>query len=215
MTVAQPSEPGPPVRPDAASLRGGRGLPPALPRAPRWPIVLGIDPGTRAMGWGAIVVAPRAPRLLAAGTLRTDGRTSIASRLGELRVGVDELVRRLHPRTVVVERAFAARNVQSALRIGEARGVVLACCAAAGLEVVEIAPAAAKKALVGNGGAAKEQVARMVADALGLAEPPPGLDASDALALALAWLRRAGATGSLGSSSARPPGPPSAPGAEG
>jgi crossover junction endodeoxyribonuclease RuvC len=86
--------------------------------------------------------------------------------------------------------AFMARNVQSALRMGEGRGVVLACAAAVGAEVVQLAPAVAKKALVGHGAADKTQVARMVARVLGVAEIDLPLDATDALALALAHLQR-------------------------
>jgi crossover junction endodeoxyribonuclease RuvC len=93
---------------------------------------------------------------------------------------------------VVVEEAFASRNVQSALRIGEGRGVVLACAAAAGIRIEQVPPAVAKKALVGYGAAHKTQVAAMVARTLNLATPPEPLDATDALALALTHVVRRG-----------------------
>ena len=80
--------------------------------------------------------------------------------------------------------------MQSALRIGEGRGVVLSCASAAGIAVHQYPPAAAKKAIVGNGAAHKTQVAAMVSRRLGLAEAPEPLDASDALALALTHVLR-------------------------
>ena len=171
---------------DGGPAAGG----PKLRHDCRWPIVLGIDPGTRVVGYGAIVAAERGPRLLAAGALRADVATSVPERLGWIRGEVDRLLERVRPTIVVVEQAFAARNVQSALRIGEGRGVVLACAAAFGAEIVQFAPAVAKKALIGNGAADKTQVARMVAHLLGLAAAPEPLDASDALALALAHVQR-------------------------
>lgn len=160
-----------------------------LPRVPLdcpWTIVLGVDPGTQVVGYGAVVLRKEGPRLLAAGALRAPGGLDVPARLGFIASEVDGLMRRLRPAVVVVEQAFAFRNVQSALRIGEGRGVILASAARAGAQIVQYAPASAKKALVGNGQADKVQVARMVATSLGLAEPPEPLDASDALALALA-----------------------------
>ncbi|MEW6072575.1 MAG: crossover junction endodeoxyribonuclease RuvC [Planctomycetota bacterium] len=161
-------------------------VPPDCP----WPIVLGLDPGTRIVGYGAIVLAPDGPRLLACGVLRPPSRLAAAARLARIAAELEEILRAVRPALVVVERAFAARNVQSALRIGEARGVALAAAARAGAPVVELAPAAAKKALVGHGGASKEQVAAMVAARLGRGELAVPHDATDALALALAHVHR-------------------------
>jgi crossover junction endodeoxyribonuclease RuvC len=148
--------------------------------------LLGIDPGTRVIGFGAVRLGPDGPRLVGAGVIRTSARADAATRLGELGEGIERVLAELRPEVVVVERAFAARNVASALRLGEGRGVVLCAAARAGARVVELAPASAKKALVGNGMAHKSQVAAMVARLLGLAAAPEPLDATDALALALA-----------------------------
>jgi crossover junction endodeoxyribonuclease RuvC len=165
---------------------------PVTPRAkvaPRPTIVLGIDPGTRVLGYGAIVIGSRGPRLLAAGVLRArDG--DVPARLGRLRGELDLLFERLAPDVIVVEQAFAARNVQSALRIGEGRGVVLCCAAHRGAQIVQYAPAVAKKSLVGSGAADKSQVARMVEHLLGRKSKDLPLDASDALALALCHVQR-------------------------
>lgn len=153
-------------------------------------VVLGIDPGTRVVGYGAVVDAPRGPKLYACGALRAGVKDDVPLRLAFLRRELDLLIAKLQPNVVVVEQAFAARNVQSALRIGEGRGVVLACAAASGARIEQYPPAVAKKALVGSGAADKTQVAWMVAQLLGLAQAPEPLDATDALALALAYVRR-------------------------
>jgi len=189
-----PLQPFPPETPGAARLeRAGAPAPAATAHRStgRPPVLLGIDPGTRAVGYGAVLALPRSPRFLAAGVLRPDGRRSVPVRLGQIGEELEALLARIRPAAVVVERAFASRNIQSALRIGEGRGVVLACAARFGADVVEYAPAAVKKALVGNGAASKQQVAGMVAAVLA----KPGLDlphdATDALALALTHANRA------------------------
>ncbi len=161
-------------------------------------IVLGIDPGTRVVGFGAIGLTPKGYLFLGAGVIRTNARADIARRLGQVRVEIDRILGDLRPGVVVIEEAFAHRNVQSALRIGEGRGVVISAAAASGAEVVQIPPAVAKKALVGFGAADKSQVAAMVARMLGLERPPEPLDASDALALALTFaVRRTSPVGGL------------------
>lgn len=161
------------------------------PQVPRKPLViLGIDPGTRVVGYGAIVAAARGPKLYACGVLRAGRDDDVPQRLALIQRELQALMIKLAPDVVVVELAFAARNLQSALRIGEGRGVVLACAAASGARIEQFAPAVAKKALVGNGGADKTQVAFMVGRLLGLEKPPEPLDATDALALALAHLQR-------------------------
>ena len=166
------------------------GLPSDLvpPDAP-WPIVLGFDPGTLKAGYGAVVSAPDGPRLLACGALSAPASMSVPKRLARISEGFEVLLDRLRPQMVAVESAFAARNVRSALRIGEARGIALAGAARRGIQVHEIAPASAKKAVVGHGAASKEQVAAMVGTILG-ARIEAALDATDALALALACLQK-------------------------
>jgi crossover junction endodeoxyribonuclease RuvC len=161
-------------------------------RASKPEVVLGIDPGTRNVGYGAIVVVAGGVRLYAAGVLRAPRSADVPERLGLLRRELDDLLLKLAPNVVVVEQAFAARNVQSALRIGEGRGVVLSAAAAFGAEIIQFAPAVAKKTLVGHGGADKQQVARMVELRLSKTGMGLALDASDALALALAHVQRRG-----------------------
>lgn len=167
-----------------------------------WDIVLGIDPGTRILGYGALVCADDGPRLLAAGDIRPQGEAGF-ERLGDLRREIDSLLTRLRPSVVVVEGAFFAQNVQSAMRLGEARGVILAGAAVQGAQVVEYAPAVARKTLLGNGNASKEQMAAMVATLLGLSEPPRPLDVTDALSLALAYIHRGRTLASLARKSSK------------
>ncbi len=178
----------------AQSDRGLEGEPELELRPPpgsAWPIVMGVDPGTRMVGYGLVVVAPSGPRLLTAGVLRVGQRQAIAERLGHIREKIDGLIKRFRPTVLAVESAFAAQNVRSALRIGEGRGVVLACGGLCGLDVHEYAPMEIKKAVTGSGAASKEQVAALVARTLDSGDLGVGLDATDALAVALTHVFRA------------------------
>lgn len=179
-----------PVRPEPPDAKTAEVDEPVVPDGFPFPIVLGIDPGTHVMGYGALVLAPDGTRFLAAGVLRAPARLDVPRRLGLLQGQMRELLQRIKPRIVSIEKAFTARNMQSALRIGEGRGMVLACAAAFGAEVAQYAPASAKKAVVGNGQADKEQVARMVEGELGIGHLKVPLDATDALALALTHVQR-------------------------
>lgn len=151
---------------------------------------LGIDPGSRVTGWG--IVEQQGGRLLhvANGTIRLGERLPLAERLARLHAECQELVARFAPEAVVLERAFVGRNVQSAFRLGEARGAVLAAVAMTGKTLHEYAPAAVKLAAVGHGGADKTAVGHGVRMRLGLPELVPA-DAADALAIALCHLQQA------------------------
>jgi crossover junction endodeoxyribonuclease RuvC len=175
---------------------------PAVPRDCPYDIVLGIDPGTRVVGYGAIIDVPRDPRLLAAGAIRPRGE-EMPARLADLRRELDALCVRLRPTVVVVESAFSARNSQSALRLGEGRGVALSSASISGAQVVEYAPSVPRKTLLGNGNASKEQVALMVATLLGLDDPPRPLDVTDALSLALTFVHRGRTLSSLAARSSK------------
>ena len=153
-------------------------------------LVIGIDPGTRVIGWGVLRAAGGRASLQGCGVFRAQARATVATRLGALLAQIEELFAGYPPGTVAVETAFAARNVQSALRIGEARGMVMAAAARRGYEVVEIPPATAKKAVVGHGAGSKQQVALMVASILGLPPLDVPADATDALAVALAHVNQ-------------------------
>ncbi|MEO0652456.1 MAG: crossover junction endodeoxyribonuclease RuvC [Planctomycetota bacterium] len=148
--------------------------------------MLGIDPGTRVLGYGAIAVGRARSRFIRAGVLQPPSRLDLPARLARISVELDALFAEVRPNVVAIERAFGGRNVQSALRLGEARGVAIAAAARVSAEVAELTPAEAKRAVVGSGAADKEQVAAMVLRHLGLADPGGPRDATDALAIALA-----------------------------
>jgi len=145
--------------------------------------ILGIDPGSRATGFGVIEVGGGEPRYLASGTIRASG-TDLASRLRQIHGGVVELLQTHAPQEIAIERVFVNRNVDSALKLGQARGAALAATFSHPVEVFEYAPRAVKLAVVGTGAAEKTQVQRMVSVLLGI-EGRLGADAADALAIAL------------------------------
>jgi len=145
-------------------------------------IIMGVDPGSRATGYGVIDTGPVA-RMLAGGVVRTAG-SELAPRLLAIHEAITGVIVECAPDVLAVESLFNARNPRSSLVLGHARGVILLAGAAAGLPVVEYAPREIKLALTGHGGAAKEQVRAMVMRLLKLGGEPP-LDLSDALAVAL------------------------------
>nr|MEE4269361.1 crossover junction endodeoxyribonuclease RuvC [Candidatus Krumholzibacteria bacterium] len=156
-------------------------------------IVLGIDPGSHATGYGVVSTEPVA-RLLAGGVIRTSARATLPERLLEIHQGVSAILAEHPVAAMAVENLFNAKNARSSLILGHARGVILLAGAEAGLTVGEYAPREVKQALTGNGAATKEQVRFMVMRLLNLKEEPP-LDMSDALAVALSHASRLGPRG--------------------
>ena len=153
-------------------------------------IVLGIDPGTAALGWGIVEGRSGRLRMLDAGCLETKPDASLPKRLLAIHGLLDELIALHKPDLVAVERLFFSRNVQTAFAVGQARGVVLLAAAQAEVPVREATPNEVKVAVTGHGRAPKDQVGRMVAVCLGLAEPPRRDDTADALAVAI-WAANA------------------------
>lgn len=154
-------------------------------------IALGIDPGTRRLGWG--VVSRTGNRLIhvAHGVIEMDGTDSIALRLVELEGQLTAVIREHQPTVSSVESLFFHKDAQAAAKLGHARGVVLLCLARAGIPIAEYAPAKIKRTIAGSGQADKRQVAQMVRAALALDGLPPA-DAADALAIAMTHLRLGG-----------------------
>ena len=148
-------------------------------------IVLGIDPGTAAMGWGVIDRTGGALRLVGVGCFETSPDLGLPDRLLAIHRFLGELIARHDPAIVAVERLFFSRNAQTAFAVGQARGVVLLAAAEAGRVIREATPSEVKVAVTGSGTADKEQVGRMVAVLLGLAAVPKPDDAADALAVAI------------------------------
>ncbi len=147
-------------------------------------IVLGIDPGTAALGYGIVERTDGALRAVDHGCLTSTPDRALGDRLLAIHDLLDELITLHHPQLLAVERLFFSRNAQTAFAVGQARGVVLLAAARHGVPVREATPNAVKMAVTGYGAADKEQVGRMVALILGMATPPQPDDAADALAIA-------------------------------
>jgi crossover junction endodeoxyribonuclease RuvC len=151
--------------------------------------IFGIDPGSRRTGYGCVERIGSRHVLVICGSLSGPPRATFPDRLNAIHDGLRTLIMRHRPDCVAVEDIFHARNVRSALKLGEARGVALLAAAEVGVPVVSYAPAAVKRAVVGYGRAEKHQVQQMVKLLLGLAEAPTPHDVADALAIALCHLQ--------------------------
>ena len=144
--------------------------------------VLGIDPGSRRTGFGVIDCDGNDHTHIAHGCIAAEG-DAMARRLRMIFDGIHRLIADYQPDEIAIERVFVNRNVDSAMKLGQARGAAL-CAVPLGTAVFEYAPRAIKLAVVGSGGAEKNQVAHMMKVLLRLAAVP-GPDAGDALAVAL------------------------------
>jgi len=160
--------------------------------------VLGIDPGTAVTGYGIVDTRNGRPgrggdfgTLVECGVITFARKSSLPLRLAELHAGIAELIARHHPDALALENAFYHKNVRTTLVLGHARGVVLLAAQQARLVIAEYSPATSKKTVVGTGGAAKSQVAAMVARLLQLRAAPKPSDAADGVAVALTHILRA------------------------
>ncbi|MBO6938551.1 MAG: crossover junction endodeoxyribonuclease RuvC [Deltaproteobacteria bacterium] len=145
--------------------------------------VLGIDPGTQRTGWGIVETRRRRLVPLASGVIRT-GKRPLPARLKIIHDSLTEVIREWAPGVVAIEDIFMAKHANAAMKLGHARGAAMVAAANCELDVHEYPPALVKRTVAGKGGADKTQVAKMVAVVLGLKELP-GLDATDALAIAI------------------------------
>lgn len=153
--------------------------------------VLGIDPGLSRCGYGCVRSEGGHTTAVAAGVITTALDEPVPRRLAALRQELNELVGELHPDVVVIERVFFQTNARTAMSVGQASGVAMLTAVELGCQVVEYTSNEVKLAVTGYGGATKDQMQRMVARLLGLAQIPKPPDAADALALALCHLSTA------------------------
>lgn len=153
--------------------------------------ILGIDPGSNVTGYGVVERDGGRLRHVAHGTLVLPRGGSVAARLAALHAALCGVIRDHAPDGVVVEQIFVSASARSALVLGEARGVVLAAVAGAGIPVFEYGARTIKLAVAGSGAAPKPEVQRMVCVLLAL-EPAPSEDAADALAAAICHVRGTG-----------------------
>jgi crossover junction endodeoxyribonuclease RuvC len=156
-----------------------------MERAADSDVILGVDPGTRITGFGVIRTNGHHNEALDFGCIRPPSKKSAPERYLIIFNGIEELLQKYKPTAVAVETQFVKKNVQSAIKLGMARGVIILAAARCKIPIYEYAPKKAKLAVAGTGQASKIQVQKMVQRILRLPVLPEPEDASDALALAL------------------------------
>ncbi|MFQ3597173.1 MAG: crossover junction endodeoxyribonuclease RuvC [Chloroherpetonaceae bacterium] len=148
-------------------------------------ITLGIDPGTLFTGYGLVEKSGNAFRAVDYGVIATNAKDEMPKRLKQIYDALACVIEKYRPAKVSLETAFFGKNVQSALKLGQVRGVVMVLAMNYQLPISEHAPREVKKAVTGNGNAAKEQVEFMVKNLLSIQGAKARSDAFDALAIAL------------------------------
>lgn len=146
--------------------------------------IIGIDPGLRRTGWGVVETLGNSLRFVAAGTVKSDDKASLAVRLRQLHEGLSVVMDRQAPMEAAVEQTFVNKDAVATLKLGQARGIAMLVPALAGIEVAEYAPNAVKKAVIGVGHGEKQQIHMMVKVLM----PKASFDsehAADALAVAI------------------------------
>lgn len=148
-------------------------------------IILGIDPGTVAMGYAVISCNGQKVNLVTMNALRMSWTHDVFERLHRIYETIDGVIKEYQPADFAIEAPFFGKNVQSMLKLGRAQGVAIACALQHGLPVTEYSPKKVKQAITGNGNADKEQVWAMLQRLTGIKEKPGGFDATDALGVAV------------------------------
>lgn len=152
-------------------------------------LVIGIDPGTATTGYGLVREDDRGDLITVDyGVISTPANLAIQERLLMLYNQLNDILQHHKPESGAVEKLFFSRNVRTAISVGQGRGVALLAMGAAGLEIGEYTPLEVKQAVVGYGGAEKQQVQEMVRAILNLEDLPQPDDAADALAVAICHL---------------------------
>ena len=146
--------------------------------------IIGIDPGLRRTGWGVVESSGNMLRFIASGTVRSDDKADLATRLHQLHRGLSEILREHGPAEAAVEATFVNKDATATLKLGQARGIAMLVPAQAGLPVAEYAPNAVKKAVIGVGHGEKRQIHMMVRVLMPRAVFDSD-DAADALAIAI------------------------------
>ncbi|MDY8109674.1 crossover junction endodeoxyribonuclease RuvC [Fulvimarina sp. 2208YS6-2-32] len=146
--------------------------------------IIGIDPGLRRTGWGVVETQGNSLRFVASGTVTSDAKLDLASRLKQLYDGLSQIVHSFRPDEAAVEQTFVNKDAVATLKLGQARGIALLVPSLAGLPVAEYAPNAVKKAVIGVGHGDKKQIHMMVKVLLPKATFDTD-DAADAIAIAI------------------------------
>jgi len=148
-------------------------------------IILGIDPGYALVGYGVIEKTNSGLKPIAVGTIATPTNESIPVRLAMIDEELTKIIVKFKPNAVAVEELFFNTNVTTAIKVAQARGIILLCAIKECGHLYEYTPLQVKQALTGHGRADKKQVQYMVKALLGLSEVPKPDDAADALAVAI------------------------------
>jgi len=148
-------------------------------------IILGIDPGTRIMGYGIIHIIDKNPNLIILGNIDLKKITDHYIKLKHIFDRVTSLIDQYHPDELAIEAPFFGKNVQSMLKLGRAQGVAIAAALSRSMPIFEYAPRKIKMSITGQGNASKEQVAKLLKSLLKIKELPNDLDATDGLAAAM------------------------------
>jgi crossover junction endodeoxyribonuclease RuvC len=154
--------------------------------------IIGIDPGLRKTGWGIVESLGNSLRFVASGTITSDSKLDLASRLCQLHEGLAEALHLHQPHEAAVEKTFVNKDAAATLKLGQARGIAMLVPARAGLPVSEYAPNSVKKAVIGVGHGDKNQIKMMVDMLLPKAHYDSD-DAADALAIAICHAHSRGA----------------------
>ena len=155
-------------------------------------IIIGIDPGSRVTGYGLVEKRGSGIIYIGSGVIKVKAADPMPLRLAAIKSGLDEVLRKYEPAAMAVEEVFVAKNPKSALKLGQARGVIILAAAEAGLEVFEYSPREVKASVTGSGSAHKSQVGSMVVRLLRPDHEPASEDETDALAVAFCHMLRAG-----------------------
>jgi len=153
--------------------------------------ILGIDPGLNVTGYALVEFGRDEPRIVEAGTIRTNPRARMPARAAQIHADLAEVLAEFRPDRVAVEKLYAHyKHPRTAILMAHARGVVLLAAEQAGVSVLDLAATEVKKSLTGNGHASKQQVQRAVQAVCRLKELPQPADVADAIAIALCAGRR-------------------------
>ncbi|MFQ5675255.1 MAG: crossover junction endodeoxyribonuclease RuvC [bacterium] len=152
--------------------------------------ILGVDPGTVVTGYGILETNEDGLKTLDFGGVKLAPKDSFPIRLKKIYDGLSTVIERYNPDHFAIEDLFYAENAKVALKMGHARGVAILAAVNHQIPTAEYSPREIKQSVVGNGGASKEQVQRMIQQLLSLRDLPEPIDAADALAVAICHLHR-------------------------